>query len=61
MKMKCPYCGSHRVVTAEGERGDPFDRRPDKSVCLDCGMTLGGGVKAEPYEPFHGKEIKKWK
>lgn len=61
MKIKCPFCGSHRVVTEEGESGDPFDRRSDKTVCLDCGMILGGAVKGEADKPFHGKEIKKWK
>ena len=40
MKLKCPYCGSHRTQTVGGENGNPFDRRPEKTVCLDCGMTL---------------------
>ena len=40
MKLKCPYCGSNRTQTVGGENGNPFDRRPEKTVCLDCGMTL---------------------
>lgn len=40
--MKCPFCGSSRLQTSGGESGDPFDRRPQKTVCLDCGRTVGG-------------------
>lgn len=44
MKMKCLYCGSHHTQTVGGENGNPFDRRPEKTVCLDCGMTLNGNI-----------------
>ena len=40
MKLKCPYCGSHRTGTVGGDNGNPFDRRPEKTVCLDCGRTI---------------------
>lgn len=39
--LKCPYCGSHRLQTTGGEYGNPFDRRPEKTICLDCGRTIG--------------------
>ena len=44
MKLKCPYCGSHRTGTVGGDNGNPFDRRPEKTVCLDCGMTVSEDV-----------------
>ncbi|MGN0551048.1 MAG: hypothetical protein ACI4I4_04305 [Acutalibacteraceae bacterium] len=40
MKFICPYCGSSRVETTGGENGNPFDRRPQKTVCADCGRTI---------------------
>ena len=47
MKLKCPYCGSHRTGAVGGENGNPFDRRPEKSVCLDCGRSVSVEVGAE--------------
>ena len=42
--IKCPFCGSHRTKTFGGENGDPFQRSPQKTVCLDCGMTVYDGA-----------------
>lgn len=39
--LKCPYCGSSRLQTAGGVIGNPFDRRREKTICLDCGRTVG--------------------
>ena len=39
--LKCPYCGSHRLKKTDGATGNPFDRRPEKTVCLDCGRAVG--------------------
>lgn len=39
--LKCPYCGSSRLQTAGGDIGNPFDRRKEKTICLDCGRTIG--------------------
>lgn len=39
--LKCPYCGSSRLQTAGGVIGNPFDRRREKTICLDCGQTVG--------------------
>ena len=47
MKLKCPYCGSHRTGTVGGDNGNPFDRRPEKTVCLDCGMTVNNNIDIE--------------
>ena len=47
MKLKCPYCGSHRAHTVGGENGNPFDRRPEKTVCLDCGRTVSAEAGVE--------------
>ena len=44
---KCPYCGSHRTHTVGGESGNPFDRRPEKTVCLDCGRAVSAEVGVE--------------
>lgn len=44
MKMKCPFCGSYRINNIDGENGNPFDRHPEKTVCLDCGMTVSKDV-----------------
>ena len=38
--LKCPYCGSNRLQTTGGENGNPSRRRPEKTVCLDCGRTI---------------------
>ena len=38
--LKCPYCGSHRLETVGGDYGNPFDRRKEKTICLDCGRTV---------------------
>ena len=41
MKLKCPYCGSHRTETVGGPDGNPFNgKRQEKTVCLDCGRTM---------------------
>ena len=47
MKLKCPYCGSPRTQNVGGDNGNPFDRRPEKNVCLDCGRTVSAGVGVE--------------
>lgn len=40
MKLKCPYCGSHRTQNVGGENGDPFDRRPEKMSALIAAEPL---------------------
>lgn len=44
MQWKCPLCGSRRIQTVGGENGDPFQRRPERAVCLDCGKTVRAAV-----------------
>ena len=39
--LNCPYCGSSRLQTTGGKNGNPFDRRREKTICLDCGGTVG--------------------
>ena len=39
--LNCPYCGSSRLQTTGGDIGNPFDRRREKTICLDCGRTVG--------------------
>ena len=39
--LKCPCCGSSRLQTVGGDIGNPFDRRREKTICLDCGQTVG--------------------
>lgn len=39
-RLKCPYCGSSRLQTTGGYTGNPFDRRKEKTICLDCGRTV---------------------
>ncbi len=36
----CRFCGSGNIRTVGGPNGDPFDRQPEKLVCLNCGRTL---------------------
>ncbi len=36
----CRFCGSGNTRTVGGPNGDPFDRQPEKTVCMDCGRTL---------------------
>lgn len=38
--LTCRYCGSHRLETVGGDYGNPFDRRQEKTICLDCGRTV---------------------
>ncbi len=39
--IKCPYCGSSRLQKVGGENGNPFDRKAEKTMCLDCGRVVG--------------------
>lgn len=39
--LTCPYCGSSCLQTTGGDIGNPFDRRKEKTICLDCGRTVG--------------------
>lgn len=39
--LKCPYCGSSRLQTTGGRNGNPFERTHEKTICLDCGRTVG--------------------
>ena len=39
--LTCLYCGSSRLQTTGGDIGNPFDRRQEKTICLDCGRTVG--------------------
>lgn len=39
--LTCLYCGSSRLQTTGGDVGNPFDRRQEKTICLDCGRTVG--------------------
>lgn len=36
----CPFCGSHRIETIGGDYGNPFDRREEKKICMECGRTI---------------------
>ena len=38
--LTCRYCGSHRLETVGGDYGNHFDRRKEKTICLDCGRTV---------------------
>ena len=38
--LTCPFCGSHRIETMGGDYGNPFDRRKEKKICMDCGRTM---------------------
>ncbi len=40
MNFICKFCGSRNVKTIGGDNGDPFGRRPEKTVCCDCGRVL---------------------
>jgi len=43
MYLTCKFCGSRNVKTIGGDNGDPFGRRPQKTVCCDCGRVLADG------------------
>lgn len=36
----CPFCGSRRIETIGGDYGNPFDRREEKEICMECGRTI---------------------
>lgn len=38
--IKCPFCGSSRLETVGGDNGDPFNRRSESTVCLECGRVV---------------------
>ncbi len=40
MSGYCKFCGSKNVKVIGGNNGDPFDRRPERTVCAECGRTL---------------------
>lgn len=48
MRLKCPYCGSHRTKTVGGPDGNPFNgKRREKILCLDCGRVIGTEINPE--------------
>ena len=48
MNLKCPLCGSHRLKTVDGADGNPYhEKNLEKTVCLDCGMTVSREVSLE--------------
>ena len=30
-----------------GDNGNPFDQRPEKTICLDCGRTVNRNIDIE--------------
>lgn len=49
--LTCPFCGSHRIETIGGDYGNPFDRREEKEICMDCGRTMPHqSVDVNPFD-----------
>ena len=42
--LTCPFCNSPRLETVGGENGNPFDRKGEKTICLDCGRTISRDI-----------------
>ncbi len=67
MGIICRFCGSHNVKTVGGNNGNPFDRQPEKTVCLDCGRIHTDSVDIleicdELFKDadIEGEAVKKW-
>ncbi len=40
MEHICEFCGSTNTKTVGGINGNPFDRTPEKVICVDCGRVI---------------------
>lgn len=54
----CPFCGSRRIETIGGDYGNPFDRREEKKICMECGRTIPQqSVDVNPFDRRKEKKI----